>query len=85
MNLVDVITYEFECPSCREVKDGLLYTPCSHPVCDACRKKLFHEFGEPVKCPQCKKELRRKDYTLKSKVDTEFENEMQFRSLYKQE
>lgn len=79
---------DFRCPICYNDREPLLYTDCGHKLCKDCVNSMFKEksgANPTISCHACRKQLRRKDITPKSREETEIEEEITHRVRLKKE
>lgn len=73
---------DYRCPVCNEdeLTPGvkLLFSLCSHIVCERCMKSLFRSDIQ-ISCPTCNKSLKRSDYANKYIEDREVEKDKDIR------
>lgn len=73
---------DFICLLCSKERSRLLYTSCSHKLCENCKIDLFKAKQEQtINCPFCSEPLRKRDISEKSQEEQDFENEIRIREM----
>lgn len=73
---------DYRCPICGEDESTpgikLMFSVCSHQVCEKCLKTLFRNDTE-VNCPICERLLKRPNFSNKYQEDLEMERDREVR------
>lgn len=73
---------DYRCPICGEDESTpgikLMFSICSHQVCEKCLKSLFRNDTE-INCPTCEKLLKRPNFSNKYQEDLDMEKDREIR------